>query len=120
MRQDTAPQLATRLAMGHRPTGGVYLSTEPVSRRLAASAGKPDWQHQQVNQTGTSAFPRCAGQLVAKAKRRAAAEVRRDGETEGGARPMGRTRMLTPLIDGLGRATSSSTMPVTRSRTPSF
>ena len=23
--------------------GGVYLSTEPVSRRLAASAGKPDW-----------------------------------------------------------------------------
>ena len=37
----------------------VYLSTEPVSRRLAASAGKPDC---------TSAFPRCAGQLVAKAK----------------------------------------------------
>ena len=29
--------------MGHGPTGGVYLSTEPVSRRLAASAGKPDW-----------------------------------------------------------------------------
>ena len=50
--------------MGHGPTGGVYLSTEPVSRRLAASAGKPDC---------TSAFPRCAGQLVAKAKRRAAA-----------------------------------------------
>ena len=36
------------------------------------------------------------------------------------ARPMVRTRMLTPLIDGLGRATWSSTMPVTRSRTPSF
>ena len=29
--------------MGHGPTGGVYLSTMPVSRRLAASAGKPDW-----------------------------------------------------------------------------
>ena len=29
--------------MGHGPTGGVYPSTEPVSRRLAASAGKPDW-----------------------------------------------------------------------------
>ena len=29
--------------MGHGPTGGVYLSTEPVSRRLAASAGKLDW-----------------------------------------------------------------------------
>ena len=27
--------------MGHGPTGGVYLSTAPVSRRLAASAGKP-------------------------------------------------------------------------------
>ena len=29
--------------MGHGPTGGVYLSTMLVSRRLAASAGKPDW-----------------------------------------------------------------------------
>ena len=29
--------------MGHGPTGGVYLSTEPVSRRPAESAGKPDW-----------------------------------------------------------------------------
>ena len=38
---------------------GVYLSTEPVSRRLAASAGKPDCR---------SAFPRCAEQLVAKGK----------------------------------------------------
>ena len=52
--------------MGHGPTGGVYLSTEPVSRRLAASAGKPDC---------TSAFPHCTGQLVAKVKRRAVAEV---------------------------------------------
>ena len=38
---------------------GVYLSTEPVSRRLAASASKPDC---------TSAFLRCVGQLVAKGK----------------------------------------------------
>ena len=45
---------------------GVYLSTEPVSRRLAASAGKPDC---------TSASPWCTGQLVAKAERRAAAGV---------------------------------------------
>ena len=29
-------------------------------------------------------------------------------------------RMLTPLIDGLGHATWSLTMPVSRSRTPSF
>ena len=56
--------------------------------------------------------------------RRAAAEVRGvgsmgTGETEGDAR-MVRTCMLTPLIDGLGRATWSSTMPVTQSRTLSF
>ena len=38
-------------------------------------------------------------------------------KTEGGARSMVRTCMLTPLIDGLGRATWSLTMPVTRSRT---
>ena len=56
--------------MGH----GATLSTEPVSRRLAASAGKPDC---------TSAFPRCAGQLVAKAKRRAAAEERGVGYGSG-------------------------------------
>ena len=31
-----------------------------------------------------------------------------------------RTRMHTPLIDGLGRATWSLTMPVTRSRIPQF
>ena len=29
-------------------------------------------------------------------------------------------RMLTPLIDGLGHATRSSVVPVSRSRTPSF
>ena len=67
--------------MGHGPTGGVE------SQFLA------DWQHQQVNRTGTSAFPRCAGQLVAKAKRRAAAEIYTPGSgMEGGARPTVRTR----------------------------
>ena len=104
-----------------RDTGprGIYLSTEPVSRRLAASAGKPDC---------TSAFPRCAGQLVAKGKvkeasggQRYAGSGRSGREKQGGAaRPMVCTRMLTPLIDGLGRATWSLSMPVTRSRTPSF
>ena len=64
-----------------------------LANRLAASAGKPDC---------TSAFPRCAGQLVAKGKRMAARG----------------THMLTPLIDRLGRVTWSLTVPVTRSRTP--
>ena len=62
--------------------GGVYLSTEPVSRRLAASAGKPDC---------TSAFLRCAGQLVAKGKRKrraAARSTRGRVENKGGARPL--------------------------------
>ena len=86
----------------------------PVNRASFSQTGKPDC---------TSAFPRCAGQLVAKAKKRAAAKVRGvgrvgTGKTKGGARSMVRTCMLTPLIDGLGRATWSSTMPVTRSRTP--
>ena len=64
MRQDIEPQLAIYYSMGHGTT--LCISTEPVFRRLAASAGKPDC---------TSAFPRCAGQLVAKGKlkRRAAA-----------------------------------------------
>ena len=61
MRQDTAPQLY--YSMGHGPTRCIPVKTELVSRRLSASAGKPDC---------TSALPRCAGQLVAKAKRRAA------------------------------------------------
>ena len=105
MRQDTAPQLVTRLHSytirwdtGPRAVY-IYLSTEPVSRRLAAPAGKPDWHI------------RFSPSASAKAKRRAA-EKQRAGRV--------RTRMLTPLIDGLGRATWSSTMPVTRSRTPSF
>ena len=71
MRQDTAPQLATRLRSYtiRWDTGPRAVYTCQQSQFLA------DWQHQQVNRTGTSAFPRCAGQLVAKAKRRAAAEV---------------------------------------------
>ena len=55
-RHCTAASYTIRWDTGPR---GVYLSTEPVSRRLAASAGKLDC---------TSAFPRCAGQLVAKGK----------------------------------------------------
>ena len=71
MRQDTAPQLATRLRSYtiRWDTGPRVVYTCQQSQFLA------DWQHQQVNRTGTSAFPRCAGQLVAKTKRRAAAEV---------------------------------------------
>ena len=53
MREDTAPQLAI-LFDGTR-AHAVYICQQ--SRRLAASAGKLD---------GTSAFPCCAGQLVAK------------------------------------------------------
>ena len=70
MRQDTAPQLATRLRSYtiRWDTGPRAVYTCQQSQFLA------DWQHQQVNRTGTSAFSCCAGQLVAKAKRRAAAE----------------------------------------------
>ena len=54
MRQDTAPQLAILFDGTRAHAVYSYLSTEPVSRRLAASAGNC-----------TSAFPRCAGQLAA-------------------------------------------------------
>ena len=78
--QDTAPQLAIRLLFDGPRAHVVYkyLSTESVLPRLAASASKPDC---------TSASPRCAGQLVAKAeasgKRGSGCQ---DGK-QGGARP---------------------------------
>ena len=107
--QDTAPQLAISLLFdGPRAhTVYKYLSTELVSPRLAASASKPDC---------TSASPRCAGQLVAKASGKRGSRCR-DGKQP---RPMVRTCMLTPLINGLGHATWSSIVPVSQSRTPSF
>ena len=71
---------------------------EPISRRLSASACKPDC---------TSALPHCARQLVAKATRRAAgrgiyAGSGRDWRAGRGEAHGTYTRMLTPLIDGLG------------------
>ena len=84
MRQDTAPQLATRLrsyTIGW-DTGPRAVYTCQQSQFLA------DRQHQQVNRTGTSAFSRCAGLLVAKAKSGRDIIIRRDGKTEGGARPI--------------------------------
>ena len=111
MRQDSAPQLAI-LFDGTR-AHAVYTCQQSqfLADRLVASAGKP--------------FPRCAGQLVAKAKgKRRAAARGTQGPVENNRAGQGlryiRTRMLTPLIDGLGRATWSLTMLVTRSRTPSF
>ena len=59
MRQDTHCTAASYIIRWDTGPRSVYMSTEPVSRRLAASAGKLDC---------TSAFPRCAGQLVAKGK----------------------------------------------------
>ena len=108
-RHCTAASYTIRWDTGPR---GVYLSTEPVSRRLAASASKPDC---------TSAFPPL--RWAASGQRRAAARgTQGSGREQGGRAGPGlwylRTRMLTPLIDGLGRATWSLTMPVTRSRTP--
>ena len=47
-----------------------------------------DWQHQQVNRTGTSAFPRCAGQLVSSGKGERRQGYAGTGKTEGGARPI--------------------------------
>ena len=55
-RHYTAASYTIRWDTGPR---GVYLSTEQVSRRLAA---------QQVNRTVHPLFLRCAGQLVAKGK----------------------------------------------------
>ena len=115
-RHCTAASYTIRWDTGPR---GVYLSTEPVSRRLAASAGKPDC---------TSDFPRCAGQPWQMQSERGERRQRYAGSGSGEnggrgsaiTRPMVCTRMLTPLIDGLGRATWSSIMPVTPSRTPSF
>ena len=82
--KDTAPQLAISLLFdGPRAhTVYKYLSTEPVSRRLAASASKPDC---------TSASPRCAGQLVAKASGKRGSGCR-DGK-QGGVRPAHGTYM---------------------------
>ena len=110
-RHYTAASYTIRWDTGPR---GVYLSTEPVSRRLAASAGTPD-----------CTFSPLRWEASGKGKMKEASGgrgiiIRGGGKTEGGARPMVCTRMLTPLIDGLGHTTWSSTMPVTRSRTPSF
>ena len=88
LRHCTAASYTIRWDTGPR---GVYLSTEAVSRRLAASAGKPDC---------TSAFPRCAGQLV-QVKEASGGQryIRRVGSRTTG-RGQGlwylRTRMLTP------------------------
>ena len=75
----------------HGPTGprGVYLSTEPVFRRLA---GKPDCTH--------PLFPLCwaasgKGKEVS-GSRGTRGQVGSGKKTEGGARPMVCTRMLTP------------------------
>ena len=91
-RHCTAASYTIRWDTGPR---GVYLSTEPVSRRLAASAGKPDC---------TSAFLRCAGQLVAKRQVKEASGGQRYAgsgrEQQGGAKPLVLTRMLTMLIVG--------------------
>ena len=107
-RHCTAASYTIRWDTGPR---GVYLSTEQVSRRLAASASKPDC---------TSTFPTlrwaASGQRQVKEASGGQRYIGSGREQQGGARP--RTRMLTPLIDGLGRATWSLTMPVTRSRTP--
>ena len=88
MRQDTAPQLATRLrsyTIGW-DTGPRAVYTCQQSLFLA------DRQHQQVNRTGTSAFSRCAGQLYSGKGKEASGGrdiiIRRDGKTEGGARPI--------------------------------
>ena len=97
-RHCTAASYTIRWVTGPR---GVYLSTEQVSRRLAASASKPDC---------TSAFPtlRWAASGQRQVKEASASGGQRytgsGREQQGGARP--RTRMLTPLIDGLGRASN--------------
>ena len=66
MRQDTAPQLATRLRSYtiRWDTGPQAVYTCQQCQFLA------DWQHQQVNRTGTSAFPCFAGQLVVAKRQR--------------------------------------------------
>ena len=62
---------------------------------------------------------------MGKTGRRAAAEVSGVGSGSGQEAGQGEagpwyihTRMLTPLIDGLGHATWSATVPVSQSRTP--
>ena len=91
-----------------------------------------DWWHQQVAFRATldctSASPWCTGQLVAKAERRAAEVSGGYGRDAGGGALRVRVHvhkstyihMLTPLIDGLGHATWSVIVPVSRSPTPSF
>ena len=76
MRQDTAPQLATRLRSWDTGPRAVYTCLQ--SQFLA------DCQHQQVNRTGTSA-------ASGKGKEASGGRdiiIRQDGKTEGGARPI--------------------------------
>ena len=86
MRQDTAPQLATRLRSYtiRWDTGPRAVYTCQQSQFLA------DWQHQQVNRTGTSAFPRCAGQQRQRGESGGRGIYAGTGKTEGGgaARPI--------------------------------
>ena len=76
MRQDTAPQLATRLRSWDTGPRAVYTCQQ--SQFLA------NCQHQQVNRTGTSA-------ASGKGKEASGGRdiiIRQDGKTEGGARPI--------------------------------
>ena len=115
MRQDyTAPQLAI-LFDGTR-AHAVYTCQQ--SQFLA------DWQHQQVNRMHIHFFPlrwAASGKRQVKETSGGQRYAGPGREQQGGARPLVLTYMHAhTATDGLGRATWSLTMPVTRSRTPSF
>ena len=113
MRQDTAHQLATRLR--------ILFDTGPRVYTCQQSQFLADWQHQQHIRFSTLRWAASGKGKVKEASGGRGTRGRVGTEAiKGGARPMVRTRMLTRLIDGLGRAMWSLTMPTTRSRTTSF
>ena len=80
-----------------------YLYTEPVTRTLMATVGE---QRSQCTTASRAPTPGPSVPLGSAANARAHDRVF--------------TRMLAPLIDGLGHATWSAIVPVSRSRTLSF
>ena len=109
MRQDTAPQLA--IPFDGTRAHAVYTCQQ--------SQFLEDWQHHQVNRIAHPLFPVALSSYIVAKKEASGGQGVENNRTGQGLWYL-RRRMLTPLIDGLGRATWSLTMPVTRSRTPSF
>ena len=95
--------------MHRRRAHAVYTCRQrPVFRRLVASAGSNTGLH-RFSLVCWAASGK--GRDVSGGGKRGRVGMLGEGGGGGGVRPLVRTRMLTPLINGLGHTTLSSTVP---------